>query len=79
MTQTGERLVLPEGDAESAKALVKFAQLDGTLGLLGKGYDRFDLRDPTKLVVRMKHATPNEVEDDGSDNQAAAAPLTDAD
>ena len=77
--QTGERLVLPEGDAESAKALVKFAQLDGTLGLLGKGYDRFDLRDPTKLVVRMKHATPNEVEDDGSDNQATAAPLTDAD
>lgn len=66
--QTGERLVLPEGDRESARALVKFAQLDGTLGLLGKGYDRFDLRDPTKLVVRMKHATPDNG-DDGSDGE----------
>lgn len=53
---TGERLILPEGEAAAAKALVKFAQMDGTLGLLGKGYARFDLRDPTKLVVRMKTA-----------------------
>lgn len=70
--QTGERLVLPEGDRESARALVKFAQLDGTLGLLGKGYDRFDLRDPTKLVVRMKHATPDNG-DDGSEQGNSAA------
>ncbi|WP_294326420.1 cell division protein FtsQ/DivIB [uncultured Sphingomonas sp.] len=70
--QTGERLVLPEGDKESARALVKFAQLDGTLGLLGKGYDRFDLRDPTKLVVRMKHATPDNG-DDGSEQGNAAS------
>lgn len=70
--QTGERLVLPEGDKESARALVKFAQLDGTLGLLGKGYDRFDLRDPTKLVVRMKHATPVNG-DDGTEQGNAAS------
>ena len=70
--QTGERLVLPEGDRESARALVKFAQLDGTLGLLGKGYDRFDLRDPTKLVVRMKHATPDNG-DDGTEQGNAAS------
>lgn len=70
--QTGERLVLPEGDKESARALVKFAQLDGTLGLLGKGYDRFDLRDPTKLVVRMKHATPDNG-DDGTEQGNAAS------
>ncbi|MEH3039663.1 MAG: FtsQ-type POTRA domain-containing protein [Sphingomonas paucimobilis] len=73
--QTGERLVLPEGEKESARALVKFAQLDGTLGLLGKGYDRFDLRDPTKLVVRMKHATPNDG-DDGSEQGNAASTAT---
>lgn len=79
--QTGERLVLPEGDKESARALVKFAQLDGTLGLLGKGYDRFDLRDPTKLVVRMKHATPDNG-DDGSEaqgNSTATAKPVDGD
>jgi len=77
--QTGERLVLPEGDRESARALVKFAQLDGTLGLLGKGYDRFDLRDPTKLVVRMKHATPDNGDtggDDGSEQGNAASTAT---
>ena len=80
LCQTGERLVLPEGDRESARALVKFAQLDGTLGLLGKGYDRFDLRDPTKLVVRMKHATPDNG-DDGSEqgNSTATAKPVDGD
>uniref|UniRef100_UPI0025E091BB cell division protein FtsQ/DivIB n=1 Tax=uncultured Sphingomonas sp. TaxID=158754 RepID=UPI0025E091BB len=79
--QTGERLVLPEGDKESARALVKFAQLDGTLGLLGKGYDRFDLRDPTKLVVRMKHATPDNGDDggDAQGNSTATAKPVDGD
>ncbi|KQM26951.1 MULTISPECIES: cell division protein FtsQ/DivIB [unclassified Sphingomonas] len=79
--QTGERLVLPEGDKESARALVKFAQLDGTLGLLGKGYDRFDLRDPTKLVVRMKHATPDNGDDGGEaqGNSTATAKPADGD
>ncbi|OYY72903.1 cell division protein FtsQ/DivIB [Sphingomonas sp. 28-63-12] len=48
--QTGETLVLPE--EEPAKALVKFAELDGARPLLGKGWLRFDMRDPTRLVVR---------------------------
>ncbi len=73
--QTGERLVLPEGEDDAARALVKFAQLDGTLGLLGKGYERFDLRDPSKLVVRMKSATPNDAgEADEATINAAAIP-----
>lgn len=50
---TGERLALPEGEEAAAKALVKFAELDGADRLLGRGYLRFDLRDPTRLVVRM--------------------------
>ena len=50
---TGERLQLPEGQAPAARALAKFAELDGTQGLLGKGYIRLDMRDPTRLVVRM--------------------------
>lgn len=47
---TGETLMLPE-DAPQ-RALVKFAELDGTRQLLGRGLLRFDMRDPTRLVVR---------------------------
>src|SRR3546814_17861972 len=47
---SGETLALPEEDA--ARALVKFAELDGADRLLGKGFLRFDMRDPTKLVER---------------------------
>ncbi|MGN6622083.1 MAG: cell division protein FtsQ/DivIB [Sphingomonas sp.] len=52
---TGETLMLPEDNA--AAALVRFAELDGTDRLLGKGFVRFDLRDPTKLVARKPDAT----------------------
>lgn len=55
---TGERLALPEGEAAAAKALKKFAELDGADRLLGRGYLRFDMRDPARLVVRM----PGQVE-----------------
>ncbi|HVI99593.1 MAG TPA: cell division protein FtsQ/DivIB [Sphingomonas sp.] len=47
---TGETLALPEQGAQ--RALVKFAELDGADRLLGKGFLRFDMRDPTKLVAR---------------------------
>lgn len=47
---TGETLVLPEDGPQ--RALVKFAELDGTRQLLGRGLLRFDMRDPTRLVVR---------------------------
>lgn len=48
--QTGETLALPEEEPE--RALVKFAELDGSRSLLGKGWVRFDMRDPTRMVVR---------------------------
>jgi len=51
--QSGETLALPEGDAEAAKALVVFARLDGVERLLGRGFTRFDMRDPDKFVVRV--------------------------
>ena len=51
---TGEKLQLPEGEAEAAAALKKFAELDGTERLLGKGYLGFDMRDPDKMVVRRQ-------------------------
>lgn len=49
---SGETLALPEGDEVAAQALIRFAQLDGTRSLLGKGWLRFDMRDPTRLVAR---------------------------
>lgn len=48
---TGEKLQLPEGDDAAAAALVRFAELDGTERLLGKGLIRFDMRDPDRLVI----------------------------
>lgn len=50
--QSGETLSLPEGDVEAAAALRKFAEMDGTRPLLGHGWVKFDMRDPTRLVAR---------------------------
>lgn len=47
---TGETLVLPEDGAQAA--LVKFASIDSSRQLLGRGLLRFDMRDPTRIVVR---------------------------
>jgi cell division protein FtsQ len=51
---TGETLALPEENAQAA--LVKFAEMDGADRLLGRGFTRFDMRDPTKLVARKPDA-----------------------
>ncbi len=51
--QTGETVALPEGSAEARKALAKFARLDKSAGLLGRGILRFDLRVPGKMIVRL--------------------------
>jgi cell division protein FtsQ len=66
---SGETLALPQEGA--AAALVKFAQLDGARSLLGKGWLRFDMRDPAKLVARkpgadMEHAVPDNGSGDGA-------------
>lgn len=54
--QSGETVVLPEGDDEAKKALAKFAKLDKSAGLLGRGIKRFDLRIPGKMIVRLPQA-----------------------
>ena len=54
--QTGETIALPEGEEQSKTALVKFADLDKSTGLLGRGLLRFDLRLPGKMIVRLPHA-----------------------
>ncbi|MFM2099071.1 MAG: hypothetical protein RLZZ366_610 [Pseudomonadota bacterium] len=55
---SGETLALPEGEELAGKALLRFARIDGVQRLLGRGYARFDMRDPTKLVARLAHDIP---------------------
>lgn len=50
MFTTGETLALPEEMPQ--RALVKFADIDNNRQLLGRGWVRFDMRDPTRFVVR---------------------------
>lgn len=61
--RSGETLALPEGDDAAIRALKLFAQLDGAQGLLKRGFVRFDMRLPDKMVIRVtnepgKEATP---------------------
>ncbi len=51
--RTGQLLALPEGEVESATALVKFARLDGQNRLLGGKVLAFDMRSPPRLYMRM--------------------------
>jgi cell division protein FtsQ len=50
--KTGETLALPEGDRESAEALLNFARMDGVNRLLGRDIIHFDLRDPDRMYLR---------------------------
>ena len=54
--QSGEILALPEGEAAAGAALTKFARLDKSSGLIGRGIVRFDLRVPGKMIVRLPRA-----------------------
>jgi cell division protein FtsQ len=54
--QSGETLALPEGEDAARTALTKFARLDKSTGLLGRGIVRFDLRIPGKMTVRLPRA-----------------------
>jgi cell division protein FtsQ len=51
--QSGETLALPEGQEDAARALIRFARMDGVTGLLGEGFRRFDMRVPDRFVVRV--------------------------
>jgi cell division protein FtsQ len=51
--QTGEVLALPEGPAETARAVRNFARMDQQTQLLGRGFARFDMRSPGRFIVRV--------------------------
>jgi cell division protein FtsQ len=59
---SGETLALPEG-REAGAALAYFARQDSAHGLLGKGFVRFDLRDPSRMVVRVSNEPGRRVAD----------------
>jgi cell division protein FtsQ len=54
--QSGETVALPEGENAAKTVLVKFAKLDKSAGLLGRGIVRFDLRNPGQMTVRLPRA-----------------------
>ncbi|MET4896432.1 FtsQ-type POTRA domain-containing protein [Sphingomonadaceae bacterium jetA1] len=54
---SGETLALPEEGA--AAALMRFAAMEGSRPLLGRGWLRFDMRDPAKLVARKPGLNQN--------------------
>lgn len=72
--ESGETLALPEGEGDAARALVKFAQMDGLKPLLGKGWVRFDMRDPTKFIARKPGQVSNRELTDPNDVNAPAKP-----
>lgn len=69
--KTGEELALPEGRAAMDTALATFDRMNNQTRLLGKGFARFDMRLPDKLVVRK--ATPDPA---SFDAPAASAPVS---
>jgi len=56
--QSGEVLALPAGDTAAVSALTKFAEMDASERLLGRGFVRFDMRDPQKMFVRIAKDRP---------------------
>lgn len=70
--ESGEQLLLPEGEGVDVQALRRFVQLDRSMGLLGHGNRRFDMRIPGKLVIlRPNQSAP------GEDSTTIEAPLAD--
>ncbi|GAA0306987.1 hypothetical protein GCM10009087_16220 [Sphingomonas oligophenolica] len=72
--ESGETLALPEGEGDAARALVKFAQMDGLKPLLGRGWVRFDMRDPTKFIARKPGQVSNRELTDPNDVNAPVRP-----
>ncbi len=51
--KTGQMLALPQGEKESADALVTFARMDGVNRLLGGKVATFDMRAPERIYMRI--------------------------
>src|SRR5690606_27554041 len=51
--KTEQMLALPQGEKESAAALVSFARMDGVNRLLGGEVATFDMRAPERIYMRI--------------------------
>lgn len=51
--KTGEVLALPEGYPAARRALASFIRMDQDNGLLQRGFARFDMRLPDRMIVRV--------------------------
>lgn len=51
--KTGQVLALPQGEDDSAGALISFARLDGVNRLLGGKVTAFDMRAPERIYMRI--------------------------
>ena len=67
--KTGQVLALPQGDEESASALVSFAKMDGVNRLLGGQVAYFDMRAPDRVYMRV----PGRAQQAAKDAAAKAA------
>ena len=79
--QSGETLALPEGQAEAEHALTRFARIDSAQRLLGRGFLKFDMRDPTRFVARLDrqvHAIDGSASAPPPQPQPTPAPTTNA-
>lgn len=79
--QSGETLALPEGQAEAERALTRFARLDAAQRLLGRGFVRFDMRDPRRFVARVgkeMRGIDGSIIDSGAGEEQGAAPAAPA-
>ncbi|HEX7856594.1 MAG TPA: cell division protein FtsQ/DivIB [Sphingobium sp.] len=74
--QSGETLALPEGNSAAAAALMKFAQLDGVNRLLGRGIVRFDMRDPSRFVLRLPPESRTAAGGTGNATKNSSAPAS---
>jgi cell division protein FtsQ len=55
--KTGQVLALPQGEKDSAGALMSFARLDGVNRLLGGKVAAFDMRNPERIYMRVPGRT----------------------
>ena len=68
MFKTGQVLALPEGDDQSASALLGFARMDGVNRLLGGEVASFDMRASDRMYLRV----PGHADEVAADQRAAA-------
>jgi cell division protein FtsQ len=70
--KTGQVLALPQGDKQSAGALMSFARLDGVNRLLGGRVAAFDMRAADRIYLRV----PGRAADEAAAKTASAAAKT---